>query len=151
MARLAGALAIVFLTACGPGPGREFALPPGDPDRGKAAFVELECNACHSIADIPHLSIEEGGSRIDKRLGGAVSRVKTYEELVTSIINPSHKLATRMRTDTLTEVADESGRSRMRNYNDIMTVRQLIDLTEFLRGAYKVQARRADYREFDGS
>lgn len=151
MSRVAALLAVATLAACGPGPGREFALPPGDAARGKETFVELGCNACHSVADIPHLSIDDGGSRIDKRLGGPVSRVKTYEELVTSIINPSHKLATHMRTDTLTEVADPSGRSRMRNYNDVMTVSQLIDLTEFLRTTYKVQARRADYRDLGES
>ncbi len=127
----------------------EFALPEGSVERGKAAFVELGCNACHSIGDIPHLDPADGGEQVFKELGGQVSRARSDEELVTSIINPSHKLAVKLREDTLVEVSDGAGRSRMRNYNQLMTVQQLIDITEFLKDAYKVDGMRTDYRKKD--
>lgn len=112
---------------------RGFALPPGDADRGRAEFVSLQCNQCHSIAGIDKLS-EGGEPEINVALGGQVTRVKTYGDLVTSIINPSHKLSRRRDPTTV----DAQGQSRMRNYNEIMTVAQLVDLTAFLQSQYEV-------------
>ncbi len=66
------------------------------------------------------------------RLGGEVSRIGTYGELVTSIINPSHRLAKGHATE---DISDE-GKSLMTNYNDVLTVQQLIDLTAFLQSRY---------------
>ena len=61
-------------------------------------------------------------------LGGEVTRIQTYGELVTSIINPSHRLAEGYPVDTVSV----DGKSRMRNYNDVMTVTELTDLVMFL-------------------
>ncbi|MCA9231605.1 MAG: hypothetical protein KDA57_13220 [Planctomycetales bacterium] len=68
-------------------------------------------------------------------LGGKVSQIKTYGELVTSIINPSHRFA---KGYTPGEVAVE-GESKMTNYNDVMTVSQLIDLVAFLQAHYEIR------------
>ena len=68
-------------------------------------------------------------------LGGKVARIKTYGELVTSIINPSHRLAKAYPSD---EIQIE-GRSRMLNYNDAMTVSELIDLVAFLQPRYEIR------------
>jgi mono/diheme cytochrome c family protein len=125
-----------LLTACMPGPesGRGFRLPDGDVDRGLAAFTELQCHACHSVEglDLQYL----GTGAADVKLGGTVTRVKTYGELVTSIINPSHKLAPGYRADE----ASTDGESLMAlaSVNDIMTVQQLIDLVAFLQARYEV-------------
>jgi hypothetical protein len=110
-----------------------FALPPGDAERGKATFVELECNACHRIDDVVS-RLDPGDPTIDVRLGGQVSRIKTYGDLVTSIINPSHKLSRGKNKMTVTEEGD----SKMTVYNDMMTVQQLVDLTTFLQDTYTV-------------
>ena len=59
------------------------------------------------------------------KLGGEVARIKTYGELVTSIINPSHKLAKGYPPEA---VASEEGQSKMKNYNDVMTVSQLLSV-----------------------
>ena len=61
--------------------------------------------------------------------------MKTYAELVTSVINPSHRIASGYSADELT---DEAGDSKMRNYNDIMTVTDLIDLVAFLESHYEL-------------
>ena len=67
-------------------------------------------------------------------LGGEVERIDTYGELVTSIINPSHRLAKGYPIDAVSV----DGKSKMRNYNDVMTVTQLNDLVMFLQSKYKL-------------
>jgi sulfur-oxidizing protein SoxX len=124
-------LAIALVSAACGNP--EFALPPGKIDAGKATFVELRCASCHSVAgQIKHAPDTDGAIHVE--LGGTVSRIKTYEDLVTSIINPSHKLSRGLNTMTATP----EGLSRMPVYNDIMTVQQLVDLTAFLETTYEV-------------
>lgn len=122
--------AFTLLAACGK---PEFALPPGDVSAGKMAFEELRCNSCHSVqGHVEHTPSEQGAIHVE--LGGTVSRVKTYADLVTSIINPSHKLSRGLNTMTTTA----EGTSRMPIYNDVMTVQQLVDLTAFLETTYEV-------------
>ena len=65
-----------------------------------------------------------------------MTRIQTYGELVTSIINPSHRLA---RGYAVEEIASEEGESEMKNYNDVMTVSELIDLVTFLQSHYSLR------------
>jgi hypothetical protein len=69
------------------------------------------------------------------QLGGEVKRRKDYGNLVTAIINPSHRLA--MGYDA-SMVANE-GKSRMTVDNDVMTVSQLVDIVAFLQSYYELQ------------
>ena len=71
-----------------------------------------------------------------------VTRVKTYGELVTAIINPSHKLAQGYPLDTISE----DGQSRMPLYNSYMTVQELIDIVAFLQPHYDVYVPQFEYR-----
>lgn len=133
---LSGVLIVLgLMSGCGLND-QEFALPPGDAQRGEAAFLELQCNHCHSVKDSVKRQREEGHPQIYVTLGGEKTRVKTYGELVTSIINPSHKLA---RGPDFRHV-DEDGVSRMPVYNEVMTVQQLVDITTFLSSKYSVWA-----------
>ncbi|MFN2330023.1 MAG: c-type cytochrome [Chromatocurvus sp.] len=124
-----------FLSACDQGADspRGFSLPRGDADRGEQVFLSYECLSCHRLddynAEFPEREMEEPFV-----LGGQVTRVKTYAELVTAVINPSHKISQGMQLEKMT---DESGNSRMRNYNDVMTVSELIDLVAFLETHYE--------------
>lgn len=121
------------LMGCNP-QAKGFALPPGDAEAGKATFVELGCNGCHSIKGrIERLPITTDAD-IHVVLGGEVTRVKTYGDLVTSIINPSHKLSRGNDSRTLTEDGD----SLMPTYNSKMTVEQMLNLTTMLQQSYKV-------------
>jgi len=131
---LLGLFMSLTLVACdvGPNSGRGFSLPEGDIASGRSVFVELECNACHSIDTIERLAATEYPT-INVRLGGPVTSIKTYGDLVTSVINPSHRVTRRYSTEM---VETESGESRMRNYNDVMTVQQLVDLVTFLESNY---------------
>ena len=118
---------------------RGFALPEGDPDAGREAFVYMQCNQCHTIKgeELPAVA----GFEPYVRLGGQVSRVKTYGELVTAIINPSHKLA----AGYAKEKVSEDGESNMYVYNRYMTVQELIDLVMFLQPYYDVVVPRYTY------
>jgi hypothetical protein len=124
-----------LIVGCDPGPksGRGFTLPEGDAERGETAFVELKCYACHKVSGV-ELPDPDDGVRV-VTIGGEVARIQTYGELVTSIINPSHKLAKGYLAD---EVSQE-GKSLMTNNNDAMTVSQLIDLVAFLQSHYSLK------------
>ncbi len=158
--RLLIGLAMFMMTSCQPDPntGKGFSLPEGDASIGKVTFVELGCNTCHSIADIEQLpSDDKDIPRI--KLGGSVKSVKAYGELVTSIINPSHKIITTYITHPTRivkklkdrgVVKSEDGSSKMRSYNDVMTVTQLVDLVTFLEENYEFDAyKRTIYSRYD--
>lgn len=122
-----------LLTGCNP-EASGFSLPKGDPERGKAAFVGLRCNHCHSVANTVRQAKDQHPT-IEFELGGYVTNVRTYGDLVTSIINPSHRISGGRNVGPhLTE----DGGSKMVAFNDVMTVQQLIDIAEFLRESYEV-------------
>ena len=136
--RLLLALAVVgCLAGCAGDPksGKGFTLPEGDAEQGQAVFAELRCYDCHSVAGVELPKAEEPEQTI-VRLGGEVSRIRTYGELVTSIINPSHRLA---RSYAVGLETAEEAESPMKNYNDVMTVDQLIDVVAFLQAHYKLK------------
>lgn len=111
---------------------RGFVLPEGDPEAGRQAFLYMQCNQCHTIAgeDLPPVP----GYEAFVELGGLKTRVTTYGELVTAIINPSHKLAEGYAEDQVSE----DGESKMYVYNRYMTVQELTDLVMFLQPHYDV-------------
>lgn len=135
--RLVLFLGIALNVACDRGPksAAGFRLPDGEADKGQALFVEFECTACHTISGLELAAPTEKGP-VTVKLGGAVSRVQTYGDLVTSVINPSHRLAPRYPVETVST----DGESLMRNYNDVLTVQQLVDLVAFLQSQYDVVA-----------
>ena len=124
---------LASLSACGPNPksATGFSLPDGDVAQGKASYISLGCNNCHNHSEIPQVGDAETAA-ISINIGGESNRVRTYGELVTSVINPSHRVARR----SSEEMADDSGQSRMPPLNDMMTVSQLIDLVAFLQASY---------------
>lgn len=126
-------VASAVLAGCGPKSGLGFRLPDGDATRGRQAFVDLNCNACHQVKGVDPPD-QGGGDGIP--LGGRTVRVQTYGELVTAVINPSHRLA----PGYPREKVASNGESLMANanLNDVMTVRQLTDLVAFLQSAYQV-------------
>ena len=137
----------LFLTISGcakdPTSGSGFRLPDGDAVKGKEVFLYMQCNQCHTIAgmELPAVPLADPPY---VELGGDVTRVKTYGELVTSIINPSHELA----DGYAKELVSENGESNMYVYNSHMTVQELIDLVAFLQSHYKVVPPQFDYRVY---
>ena len=121
---------------------RGFALPAGNAAAGRETFLYMQCNQCHTVhgETLPALS----GAEPFVELGGPVTRVKTYGELVTSIINPSHKLADGYPEDL---IADDD-ESKMYVYNGYMTVQELIDLVAYLQPFYDVIVPAFEYRVY---
>ncbi len=126
----------VSLFACDSGPDspRGFSLPKGDAVNGEKVFMSYQCLACHNLVGIDFESVNKE-MQPPILLGGPTTRVKTYADLVTSVINPSHKLA----SSYLLNVAEPDGTSKMLVFNDAMTVTELVDLVTFLQGKYEVQ------------
>lgn len=110
-----------------------FRLPDGNIEKGLAAFVELKCHACHTVVGAKLPAAEKAAATVVV-LGGETRRVRTYGELVTSIINPSHRLAQGYPKDLI----QVNGRSLMKDHNDVMTVQQMIDLVAFLQSHYQL-------------
>jgi hypothetical protein len=131
------ALLCLLLLACsGPESPRGFSLPKGDILKGETVFMKYQCLSCHTLEGFEDESlIKEFDQTI--KLGGTSSIIKTYAQLVTSVINPSHKLAPR--PIKFESVENEDGTSKMRVFNDVMTVSELIDLVAFLQPKYEVK------------
>ncbi len=123
-------VALVLLAACdNPKSARGFRLPDGDVIAGKQVFLSLECNTCHTVegVDLPP-PVE-----FNIHLGGESPRIKTYGELVTSVINPSHVISGKYKGQL-----EEGKISPMPEFNNMMTVRQMIDLVAFLQPRYRL-------------
>jgi hypothetical protein len=111
-----------------------FSLPPGDAERGRAAFISFRCFDCHEVHQVD-LPKSDKSDQVLVKLGGEVTREKSYVDLVTGVINPSHRLAAGY---VASEISDD-GKSRMTVYNDVMTVAQLIDIVTFLQEHYELR------------
>ena len=133
---VAAGVVLVLSLGCevGPDSGAGLRLPNGDVAAGEKAFRDLGCRECHSIAGGASPVTEPKGNVI-VALGGLVPHIETHGELVTSIVNPSHGFPPRYERG---DVTDE-GESIMTNYNERMTVKQLIDLTEYLQSKYELE------------
>lgn len=121
------------VAACVPNTAVLVRFPLGNTQRGREAFVALECNACHRIEGVT-LAPHPSPSAISVPLGGHTPRIETYGDIITSIVNPSHRLARGYRAD-----AGRGERSPMaaRFLNDVMTTQQLVDIAAYLRTEYE--------------
>lgn len=140
------ALGLAGTAACGDRMSQlGFSLPEGDVQRGREAFVYLQCNACHTIAGAELPQDPHAPEPPIVELGGPVTKVKTYGQLVTAIINPSHTLAEGYPKD----LVSEDGKSKMPVYNEVMTVQELIDIVMFLQPQYDVVVPKYYYPQYD--
>lgn len=124
-------LTLAVASGCDTGPksSRGFRLPEGNAEKGKQVFLDLKCNTCHRVEGVELAP----PTAFNLTLGGETARVKTYGELVTSIINPSHIIS----QNHLAELK-EAKLSPMPDYNRMMTVEQMIDLVAFVQPHYRV-------------
>lgn len=128
-------IASITLISCSKGVDspKGFSLPKGDAELGKTVFKKYQCLSCHTIEGVEQEGIHKN-AEISVVLGGQTRKIITYAELVTSVINPSHKLASRY---LIADISAE-GRSKMTVYNDVMTVSELVNLIAFLQPKYKL-------------
>jgi sulfur-oxidizing protein SoxX len=130
---------LFVMASCSYGPDspKGFSLPEGDIAKGEKVFMQYKCQACHALKGYEDESlIKEFDTLVP--LGGTSALVKTYAQLVTSVINPSHKFAPRS-ISIEEKLINDDGSSKMRVFNDVMTVQDLIDLVAFLQPKYEVK------------
>lgn len=123
--------------ACSYTPLFGFPIDEGDLEAGRQAFLDHQCHQCHTIANL-RLPALAGADRPLLELGGETTSIKSYAELMTSIIKPNHAISQRYR-DRLALDAVVPVESPMPMPNiDTMTVRQLIDIVAFLDSRYQL-------------
>ncbi len=110
-------------------PPTSFALPPGDILAGKHSFLELKCFVCHQVVGDADVPAPTADPPVPVRFGAPQASRPTDERLVTAIINPDHRLAQAHHPERVSQ----DGHSRMLDYSDVMTVRELINLVAYLR------------------
>jgi len=125
---------------------RGFSLPKGNLENGQLVYVKYQCSSCHELSNFTSSENILKHPELSIPLGGKTRTVKTYAALLTSVINPSHKFSNRFRKD----IKDEDGQSKMKVYNDVMTVTELVDLVTFLESKYELEPyTRAQYQHYD--
>lgn len=111
-------------------------LPEGDVAKGKVAFVDRGCNACHGVEGV-ELPEPVATPPVPVVLRAMDRPALSEGELVTAIIDPSHSLS----VGYPKEFIESSGLSRMGDSNSHLTVQQLIDIVAFLKSRGPVGAR----------
>ncbi len=119
--------------------GRRLRLPPGSAENGKAAFIALQCTACHTVAgvELPKPTIEPD---LVVALGGSVPKLRTVGDLLTAIIHPTQGVSFRAKRPAVGPPV-----SGMPNVNEVMTVSQMVDLVRFLQPRYSEMAPPMDW------
>ena len=106
----------------------ELALPRGNPDAGRQAFIDLRCTACHRVAgetDWPAPVSDAPGPDLGPDLAA-----QPLGQLATAIVAPSHAMSIRTSPDARERV--EGVLSPMGDFSEVMTVRQLASILAFL-------------------
>ena len=136
---LAVAAVLSMLAACGSDEGKPtadgFVLPAGDVERGQQVFVDLGCRQCHAVVGL-ELPAYDGVSSYQIDLGGKRAKIKDYGELLTSVVHPKHVISDAY-TRMLNPEEKARGETPMPDFNQRMTVAQLIDLVQFLHSRYE--------------
>uniref|UniRef100_UPI004049CBA2 hypothetical protein n=1 Tax=Cephaloticoccus sp. TaxID=1985742 RepID=UPI004049CBA2 len=91
--------------------------------------MTFKCYECHPVDGVPGLPEPTVAAAEVIKLGGEVSKRRTYGELVAAIIHPS--LAR-----TVTSVVSNGEELEMPNFNKEMTVAQMLDLVAFVHPRY---------------
>jgi hypothetical protein len=109
-------------------PAWSFTLPAGSAVAGERAFVKMECYSCHTVAGKRFGSPGQNPGGIGPELTGALARLPR-EYLAESIIHRDRHIAHGRRQQRF---VGQDGSSRMAGYDELLTVRELIDLVAFL-------------------
>lgn len=122
----------------------EFTLPAGDPALGRKVFVKMECFSCHTVEGEVFEDPRVQTGAIGPRFTSAYAKLPAGY-LAESIIHSNRFLPHgSFKPSYLTpEAYQPAGRddyevnSRMANFNEIMTVKELVDVVAFLKNLSK--------------
>jgi hypothetical protein len=109
--------------------GWRFELPPGNAQAGEQTFAKMQCYACHKVPGKPFADPSQKLGDIGPDLTAAYATLPR-EYLAESIMNPNRVHA--HGAFKLPYLASD-GSTRMGEYSESMTVRELLDLVEFVR------------------
>lgn len=104
-----------------------FSLQGGDPEAGREAFVRMKCGTCHAVPGAG-IAVGEGHGSVGPELTADYANLQR-EYLAESIMNPNRFVA---HEGFETAYTAPDGSSRMGDYSHAMTVRELVDIVEFL-------------------
>ena len=106
-------------------PADGFFLPQGNAQAGERAFARLKCNSCHWVQNNIDLNVPVA-EKVGPMLG---SKQAGYSPgwIANSIVSPSHTIAINSGGE-----AEGSELSRMGDFRDTMTVRELTDIVTYI-------------------
>jgi mono/diheme cytochrome c family protein len=106
----------------------KFTLPSGNPGEGRKLFVELECHKCHEVKGEQFPGVAEGEQAMGPELS-QMAGMHPVEFFAESIINPNAVIDPE---DKQLGYVGKDGKSKMPDYNDILTVKQVANLAAYL-------------------
>lgn len=117
-----------------------FTMPQGDPEAGEKAFAKMQCYSCHKVTGKTFEGQEAEAEDIGPEFTPAYAKLPAAY-LAESIMNFNRFIShANFRVSYMSlEAFKPSGRedyatdSRMADYNEIMTVQELIDIVAFLK------------------
>ena len=112
----------------GPSANWRFTLPQGDPVEGRKVFVEMECYKCHEVKGDLFPAVVEGERGVGPELS-QMAGMHPPEFFAEAIVNPNAVIDPE---DKEKGYLGDDGRSKMPDYNDLLTVKQVADLAAYL-------------------
>jgi mono/diheme cytochrome c family protein len=112
----------------------KFTLPQGDPSEGQKVFVEAECYKCHEVKGELFPAVAKGEKGVGPELS-QMAGMHPSEFFAESIINPNAVIDPKGKE---LGYIGEDGKSKMPDYSNILTTKQVADLASYL-GSLKGQ------------
>ena len=106
----------------------KFTLPKGDPSEGRKVFVEVECYKCHEVKGEKFPDVPEGEKGVGPELS-QMAGMHPPEFFAESIINPNAVIDPDAKK---LGYVGEDGKSKMPDYNTVLTIKQVTDLAAYL-------------------
>ncbi|HXJ80805.1 MAG TPA: cytochrome c [Candidatus Methylomirabilis sp.] len=106
-----------------------FTLPAGTASVGERVFVKMECYSCHTVAGKRFGDPAQNSGGIGPDLTATHARLP--REYLAESVNFERYIA---HGQYKKGYVAADGTSRMGDYNDLLTIRELLDLVEFLKG-----------------
>lgn len=106
----------------------KFTLPKGDPVEGHKVFVQLECYKCHEVKGETFPAVAKGEKGVGPELS-QMAGMHPVEFFAESVMNPNAVIDADAKEKGY---LGEDGKSKMPDYSDILTVKQVSDLAAYL-------------------
>ena len=106
----------------------KFALPQGNPIAGRKLFVEAECYKCHEVKGEKFPGVAETEKGVGPELS-QMAGMHPLEFFAESTINPNAVIDPKAKE---LGYIGEDGKSKMPDYSNILTVKQVADLASYI-------------------